>query len=57
MLVVGFKILLFWYCLPKTIGFGGPPNLLLCELDAGLEHFANFARIHILMCFLSHNLA
>ena len=31
--LVGFKILLFWYCLPKTVGLERFPNLLLHELE------------------------
>ena len=47
------EILFFWYCLRKTVGLEGLPNLLLCEL----EDFADFARILFLMCYLSDNLA
>ena len=32
--LVGFKILFFWYCLPKMVGSEGIPNLLLLELEA-----------------------
>ena len=49
--LVGFKILFFWYCLPKTIGLESLPNLSLREL----QHFADFARILALMCFLIDN--
>ena len=45
--LVGFKILFFWHCLPKTVGLEGLPNLLLHEL----EDLANFERILVLMCF------
>ena len=43
----------FWICLPKTVGLGGLPNLLLPDL----EDLADFARIPFLMCFLSVSLA
>ena len=46
--LVGFKILFFWYCLPKTVDLEGLQNLLLLEL----EGFADFERILVLMCFL-----
>ena len=49
--LVGFKILFFWYCLPKSAGLEGLPNLLLLELEGLAE------RILILMCFLCYNLA
>ena len=42
----------FWYCLPKTVGLEGLPNILLFEL----KDFADFARILVLMCFLGDNL-
>ena len=51
--LVGFKILFFWYCLPKTVGLEGLSNLLLREL----EEFVDFARILVMMCFLGENLA
>ena len=44
--VVGFKILFFWYCLPRTVGLEGLLDPLLREL----EDFADFARILVLMC-------
>ena len=46
--LVGFRILFFWYCLPKTVGLEGLPNLLLREL----EDFVDFARILVFMCLL-----
>ena len=46
-------MLFFWYCLPKTVGLESLPNLLLRKLN----DFADFARILVLMCFLSDNLA
>ena len=49
---VGFEILFFWYCLPKTGGSEGLPNHLLPEL----EDFAKFGRILVLTCFSSDNL-
>ena len=46
-------MLLFWYCLPKTVGLEGLLNLLLLEL----EGFTDFERILVPMCFLCDNLA
>ena len=51
--LVGFKILFFCYCLPKTISLEGLPNLLLHEL----EDFADFARNLVLMYILNDNVA
>ena len=53
LLLVSFKILFFCYCLPKTVGLEGLPNLLLLEL----EGFADLERILVQMCFLCDNLA
>ena len=30
MVLIGFQIVFFWLCLPKTVGFEGIPNPLLC---------------------------
>ena len=46
-------MLFFWHCLPKTVSLEGLSNLLLRKV----EDFADFARILVLMCFLSDNLA
>ena len=43
------QIPFFWLRLPKAVGLEGIPNVLLREL----EGFADFARILVLLCFLS----
>ena len=40
--LVGFKILFFWYCLPKTVGLESLPNPLLLELE-GFTDFEGFS--------------
>ena len=45
MFLVGFEILFFLYCLAKTVGLEGVPNLLLLEQ----EGFADMERILVTM--------
>ena len=47
--LVSFKLLLFWYCIPRPTGLKDLPNLLLLEL----EDLADFLRSLVLMCFLT----
>ena len=48
--LIGFKMLFFWYRIPKTVGSEGISSLLLRELG-------DFERILVLKCFVSDNLA